>query len=99
MKRLACYNLTMKKPLNQTEILNEMYNLILSKHIREWERNLILEAKNRIENQGNLEEALAQLEAQLRPLALRYNLTPMTTEFYNKISNSRLFGPGVGHRL
>ncbi len=63
MKRLACYNLTMKKPLNQTEILNEMYNLILSKHIREWERTLILEAKNRIENQGNLEEALAQLEA------------------------------------
>ncbi|MGL4480987.1 MAG: bacteriocin immunity protein, partial [Lactococcus garvieae] len=37
----------MKKPFNQTEILNEMYNLILSKHIREWERTLILEAKNR----------------------------------------------------
>lgn len=99
MKRFACYNLTMKKPLNQTEILNEMYNLILSKHIREWERALILEAKSRIESQGNLEEALTQLEAQLRPLALRYNLTPMTTEFYNKISTSGLFGRGVGHRL
>ena len=35
-----------------------MYNLILSKHIREWERTLILEAKNHIESQGNLEEAL-----------------------------------------
>ncbi|WP_213495441.1 bacteriocin immunity protein [Lactococcus formosensis] len=89
----------MNKSLNQVEILNEMYNLVLSKHIREWERTLILEAKNRIESQENLEDALVQLEAQLRPLALRYNLTPMTSEFYNKISNSSLFGRGVGHRL
>ncbi|BAV02226.1 bacteriocin immunity protein [Lactococcus formosensis] len=89
----------MNKSLNQVEILNEMYNLILSKHIREWERTLILEAKNRIESQENLEDTLVQLESQLRPLALRYNLTPMTSEFYNKISNSNLFGRGVGHRV
>lgn len=99
MKRVACYNLTMNKSLEQAEILNEMYNLILSKHTREWERTLIVEAKNRIESEGHLEESLSQLEAQLRPLALRYNLTPLTTEFYNKISNSSLFGRGVGRRL
>ncbi|KST85699.1 hypothetical protein KF7_0927 [Lactococcus lactis subsp. lactis] len=32
----------------------------------------------------------------LRPLALRYNLTPKVAEFYQKISNSKLFGRGVG---
>lgn len=89
----------MKKPLDKTEVLNEMYNLVLTKHIREWERTLILETKNRIESGGDLANELSKLEVQLRPLAIRYTLTPMVTEFYNKISSSSLFGPGVGHGL
>ncbi|WP_252899108.1 hypothetical protein [Lactococcus fujiensis] len=35
----------------------------------------------------------------MRPLALRYNLTPKVTTFYQQIARDGLFAPGVGKIL
>lgn len=86
----------MNREEEKLEVLNELYNLILSKHIREWERKLILDTKNRIENQASLSSELSRLEAELRPLALRRNLTPQVAAFYQKMTSEKLFGRGVG---
>ena len=89
----------MNKTFDKQEILNEIYNLVLDRNIREWERQCLLHTKVQLENQGQLTVELAKLEAILRPLALRYNLTPKVAEFYQKISNAKLFGRGVGSIL
>ncbi|GAA3256699.1 hypothetical protein LMG8520_0595 [Lactococcus lactis subsp. lactis] len=86
----------MNKTFEKEEILNELYNLILDRNIRDWERQCLLHTKVQLENQGQLADELAKLEVTLRPLALRYNLTPKVAEFYQKITNSKLFGRGVG---
>lgn len=84
---------------DKTELLNELYNLILSKHIRTFERQCLLETKNKIEIQEPINKALRELEVMVRSLALRYTLPPMVTDFYHKISNDGLFGTGVGRVL
>lgn len=74
----------MNKTFEKEEILNELYNLILDRNIRDWERQCLLHTKVQLENQGQLADELAKLEVTLRPLALRYNLTPKVAEFYQK---------------
>lgn len=73
--------------LTQDEILNAIYNLILNPGTRDWERSLLLEARNALENGANFDTQLSKLEADLRPLALRNNLTPDVTDFYHHITN------------
>lgn len=78
----------MKKLKNkQEELLNDIYNLILNPATRDWERSLLVAAKVDIENGDSFETRLAALEADLRPLARRNNLTPDVTDFYLKITN------------
>lgn len=72
--------------LNHEETLKELYNLILNPATRDWERSLLLSAKNALEEGGNFDDQLSKLEAELRPLALRNNLTPDVTDFYNKLT-------------
>lgn len=79
--------------------LNELYNLVLSKHIRAYERTFLLQAKNQLEFGQNYAKVLSELEANLRPLAIRHNLTPQVNAFYQKIGTSGLFGRGVGNML
>lgn len=73
--------------LTQDEILNAIYNLILNPGTRDWERSLLLEARNALENGANFDTQLSKLEADLRPLALRNNLTPDVTDFYHHITD------------
>lgn len=72
--------------LTQEEILGKIYNLILDPKTREWERYLLTTTKNALDDNGNFKEQLAKLEAELRPLALRNNLTPDVTDFYQEIT-------------
>lgn len=72
--------------LTQEEILEKIYNLILNPNTREWERYLLTTTKNALADQDNFKEQLAKLEAELRPLALRNNLTPDMTDFYQEIT-------------
>lgn len=68
---------------NKEETLNVLYNLILDPATRDWERSVLSTTKNAIENGAHFDAQLSKLEAELRPLALRNNLTPDVTDFYN----------------
>ncbi|MDM5145721.1 hypothetical protein ICE98_02855 [Lactococcus lactis] len=57
----------MNKTFEKEEILNELYNLILDRNIRDWERQCLLHTKVQLENQGQLADELAKLEATLSP--------------------------------
>lgn len=74
--------------LTQEEVLQRIYNLILNPNTREWERYLLTTTKNALADQKNFKEQLAKLEAELRPLALRNNLTPDVTDFYQEITGN-----------
>ncbi|MER1954659.1 MAG: peptide-methionine (S)-S-oxide reductase MsrA [Desemzia incerta] len=73
--------------INSGETLATLYNLILNPGTRDWERSLLLEARNALENGANFDTQLSKLEADLRPLALRNNLTPDMTDFYHHITD------------
>ncbi|MEG2645320.1 MAG: bacteriocin immunity protein, partial [Enterococcus sp.] len=67
------------------ELLRDIYNLILNPSTREWERYLLMNTKDALENRGNQKEQLAKLEMELRPLATRNNLTPDVSDFYQRL--------------
>ena len=74
--------------MNQEEIINALYNLILNPGTRDWERSALSTTKNAIENGVNFDDQLSKLEAELRPLALRNNLTADVTDFYNSLTGN-----------
>ncbi len=73
---------------NKEETLNHLYNLILNPATRDWERSLLSSTKNALESGSNFDEQLSKLEAELRPLALRNNLTPNMSDFYNQMTGN-----------
>lgn len=73
---------------NQEETLNLLYNLMLNPATREWERSVLSSTKNALEDGKSFDDQLSKLEAELRPLALRNNLTPDVTDFYNNITGN-----------
>ncbi|MGX7395632.1 peptide-methionine (S)-S-oxide reductase MsrA [Carnobacterium mobile] len=74
--------------INHEETLNALYNLILNPATREWERSLLQSTKDALDEDINFEGQLSKLEADLRPLALRENLTPDVMDFYNSITGN-----------
>lgn len=76
--------------LNHEDTLNILYNLILNPATREWERSLLIETKNQLDDGKQLESHLSKIESDLRPLALRENLTPDVMDFYNQITGNFL---------
>lgn len=75
--------------LTQEVVLQKLYNLILNPNTREWERYLLTTAKNGLGEPAKFNEQLAKLEAELRPLALRNNLTPDVADFYQAITKGK----------
>ncbi|ADG41568.1 MULTISPECIES: peptide-methionine (S)-S-oxide reductase MsrA [Leuconostoc] len=71
--------------LNDNEIQRDIYNLILNPSTREWERESLLKVKDRRAD-VNFSTQLDDIKSDLRPLALRHNLTPDVMDFYLKIS-------------
>ncbi|WP_396170793.1 peptide-methionine (S)-S-oxide reductase MsrA [Enterococcus sp.] len=69
-------------------VLAALYNLILATGTREWERKQLIQAKNALEA-DQVQQGLAQLEAALRPLALRDNLTPDVMDFYQALTDRK----------
>lgn len=74
--------------MNHEETLTALYNLILDPGTRDWERSALSSTKNALENGAHFDDQLAKLEAELRPLASRNNLTPDVTDFYNTITGN-----------
>ncbi|MEL5941111.1 bacteriocin immunity protein, partial [Tetragenococcus halophilus] len=71
--------------LTREEALRELYNLILNKDTRDWERSVLTTTKDALETNENFKVQMAKLEENLRPLALRDNLTGDVADFYLKI--------------
>ena len=76
--------------LTQEVVLQKLYNLILNPNTREWERYLLTTAKNGLDEPAKFNEQLAKLEAELRPLALRNNLTADVADFYQAITKKEV---------
>ncbi|WP_442915312.1 peptide-methionine (S)-S-oxide reductase MsrA [Marinilactibacillus sp. XAAS-LB27] len=74
--------------MNQEVLLANLYNLILNPATRDWERSLLSETKDRLDDGKSVESHLSKIEADLRPLALRSNLTPDVMDFYNLITGN-----------
>ncbi|WP_206423510.1 peptide-methionine (S)-S-oxide reductase MsrA [Enterococcus mediterraneensis] len=64
-----------------------IYNLIINPNTREWERQKLIETKNKLKNDRLFWSEIENLEAVLRPLAIRNNLTPDVSDFYLKITD------------
>lgn len=73
--------------LTATETIATLYNLILNKATRAWEREQLMITKKALEQENDLAVELAKLEAVLRPLAVRDNLTPDVADFYAQLTN------------
>lgn len=73
--------------LTATETIATLYNLILNKATRTWEREQLMITKKALEQENDLAVELAKLEAVLRPLAVRDNLTPDVADFYAQLTN------------
>lgn len=71
----------------QEKFMQDLYNLILNQGTREWERSQLVETKNAVETGSNIDDQIAKLEATLRPLGTRHNLTPDLADFYLKMIN------------
>ncbi|WP_125704910.1 peptide-methionine (S)-S-oxide reductase MsrA [Lacticaseibacillus daqingensis] len=65
--------------------LATLINLMLAPGTRDWERAQLKAAKLAIEAGARPAAALATLEAALRPLAVRDNLTPDVADFYDTL--------------
>lgn len=68
------------------ERLSQLYNLIINPGTRDWERSQLLAARDRLESGQEQKMILSELEAALRPLALRGNLTPDLQDFYDQLT-------------
>lgn len=66
---------------NNAALMRDLYNLILNPATRDWERHLLVQAKDNPQQLSPTGQ-LKQLEADLRPLATRDNLTPDVMDFY-----------------
>ncbi|MGK4179043.1 peptide-methionine (S)-S-oxide reductase MsrA [Lapidilactobacillus dextrinicus] len=73
--------------LTASEVIATLYNLILNKATRAWEREQLMTTKKALEQENDLAVELAKLEAVLRPLAVRDNLTPDVADFYAQLTN------------
>ena len=68
--------------------LSTFYNLLLESGTRDWERQQLLKAKEQLAAGQTSVQVFAELEHSLRPLAVRINLTPAVTDFYQSITSN-----------
>lgn len=80
--------------INEEKILNDIYNLVLDPNTLEQERNILLSCKKDIEKGVYLLTCIAQLVAELRPLAIKRNLSTNVSKFFVEVSTKE-FGRGL----
>lgn len=77
--------------IDNNEIINDVYNLILSKSLKNEERVILTRFKDNIVNSKNVKKDILELSEELRQLAVK-NISRKEVmscelnEFYNKIS-------------
>lgn len=76
------------------DLTQQLYNLILNPATRVWERQQLVKAKSSL-NKRSATEVWSQLEYQLRPLAVRNNLTPDVADFYALLKHDEPAGKKI----
>lgn len=76
--------------ITETEIMNEVYDLILNVNVSQDERTILVNFKNHV-NDKNFANELMRLAAGLRQLAIKNlaaqkKMSPETSAFYKKIA-------------
>ncbi|MGG8342430.1 bacteriocin immunity protein [Streptococcus uberis] len=77
--------------IDNNEIINDVYNLILSKSLKNEERVILTRFKDNIVNSKNVKKDILELSEELRQLAVKNVsrkevMSRELNEFYNKIS-------------
>lgn len=77
--------------IDNKEIINDVYNLILSKSLKNEERVILTRFKDNIVNSKNVKKDILELSEELRQLAVKNIsrkevMSRELNEFYNKIS-------------
>ena len=71
------------------EILHDIYDIVLSPETSEQERAILLRYKQAIEKGEYFPRVMGQLEAELRPLAIRRELSKAVSKLYMKASSRK----------
>lgn len=77
--------------IDNNEIINDVYNLVLSKSLKNEERVILTRFKDNIVNSKNVKKDILELSEELRQLAVKNIsrkevMSRELNEFYNKIS-------------
>lgn len=77
----------MKNKIKQaeTDVLNDLYNIILNNHINGYERDILLSAKNELEYEQNYTKTLMKLQTELNGFAINSKLSPEVSSFYKQL--------------
>lgn len=81
--------------LVKEDLLNDVYNLVLSVDIKE-ERQVLLKFKNAVENGKDFDKAVVSLASDLRQIGIanvakKEKMSSSVNDFYKKISSHGLF--------
>lgn len=82
--------------LVKEDLLNDVYNLVLSVDIKEEERQVLLKFKNAVENGKDFDKAVVSLASDLRQIGVanvskKEKMSTSVNDFYKKISSHGLF--------
>jgi len=77
----------MKNKIKQaeTDVLNDLYNLILNDHTHSYERDILLSTKNALEYEQNYTKILIKLQTELNGFAINSKLSPEVSSFYKQL--------------
>jgi hypothetical protein len=88
-----------KLKIDEQKVLNDIYDLVLDPNTLEQERNVLLSCKNSIERGGNLFICIIQLQNDLRPFAIKLELSTKVSKYYVEISNYKTFDKRFGRGI
>ena len=76
----------MVKKASEAEILEELYDLILSKTLNSKEREVLVKSKNNLEKGNYTPKVINDLQHSLAPLARKQELSSEVVRFYLQLS-------------
>lgn len=68
-----------------TQLINRLYSLILNPDLSPKEREILINAKNRLEAKADLNKTMYDLQSQLAPLGLTFELGPEVSKLYQEV--------------
>ena len=88
-----------KREKEYSDVLEDLYDLVLDPSIHDYEREPLLKAKNELEKNSYFPKVMANLEFDLRPYAIQSKLSEPVGKFYMKASTKGRFDRELGKGL